>query len=250
MQSQKLGIITTIAALLLVISTVSTITPYSVFATRYDDSNAQTSAANNDCPADLVSIIIGVQQQASANCLNDINMAQDSDGAAISSTPFNAAPSQTLDLELEFGDENGDTTPPPTTDTDGDGIPDESDNCPTVPNTDQADTDGDGVGDACDEETCEDCFSPLLEIPGLAINLAERNIASPGTLSTDAEAIAAICEALENGYPLSSPAGGASLEEDLFFALQDAFFNGEIDSDTFDTLRSVVTECLNMLFGA
>ncbi len=36
------------------------------------------------------------------------------------------------------------------TDTDGDGIPDSSDNCPKVANPDQKDTDGDGVGDACD----------------------------------------------------------------------------------------------------
>jgi hypothetical protein len=34
-------------------------------------------------------------------------------------------------------------------DTDGDGIPDELDNCPTVPNADQKDSDFDGVGDAC-----------------------------------------------------------------------------------------------------
>ena len=33
---------------------------------------------------------------------------------------------------------------------DGDIIPDDQDNCPTVSNTDQADSDGDGVGDACD----------------------------------------------------------------------------------------------------
>jgi len=35
-------------------------------------------------------------------------------------------------------------------DEDGDGVPDESDNCPLVANADQADADGDGLGDACD----------------------------------------------------------------------------------------------------
>jgi hypothetical protein len=40
------------------------------------------------------------------------------------------------------------TTPP--VDSDGDGIPDNVDNCPHVANPDQKDTDGDGVGDACD----------------------------------------------------------------------------------------------------
>ena len=37
-------------------------------------------------------------------------------------------------------------------DTDGDGIEDGCDNCPAVPNPDQADCDGDGVGDACDPD--------------------------------------------------------------------------------------------------
>lgn len=35
-------------------------------------------------------------------------------------------------------------------DSDGDGVPDGSDNCPNTKNPDQADCDGDGVGDACD----------------------------------------------------------------------------------------------------
>ncbi len=35
-------------------------------------------------------------------------------------------------------------------DQDGDGIPDIYDNCPAMPNTNQADADGDGVGDACE----------------------------------------------------------------------------------------------------
>jgi hypothetical protein len=35
-------------------------------------------------------------------------------------------------------------------DSDGDGVPDESDNCPTIPNPDQADADKDGLGNVCD----------------------------------------------------------------------------------------------------
>lgn len=46
----------------------------------------------------------------------------------------------------EFDPESGGT------DSDGDGIADESDNCPDVPNASQADGDGDGLGDACDDD--------------------------------------------------------------------------------------------------
>ena len=38
------------------------------------------------------------------------------------------------------------------TDTDGDGIPDDEDNCPVDANPNQEDTDGDGIGDVCDPE--------------------------------------------------------------------------------------------------
>ncbi len=37
-------------------------------------------------------------------------------------------------------------------DGDGDGIPDDRDNCPNWPNPEQADADGDGTGDACDQQ--------------------------------------------------------------------------------------------------
>lgn len=45
-----------------------------------------------------------------------------------------------------------DVVPPPAdADTDQDGIPDDSDNCPSIPNHDQADSDHNGVGDVCDD---------------------------------------------------------------------------------------------------
>lgn len=43
-----------------------------------------------------------------------------------------------------------DCGPCPPTDSDGDGIYDDDDNCPTTSNPSQADCDGDGIGDVCD----------------------------------------------------------------------------------------------------
>ncbi len=45
---------------------------------------------------------------------------------------------------------------PDQTDTDNDGVGDECDNCPNTPNADQADADKDGKGDACDPAICGD----------------------------------------------------------------------------------------------
>lgn len=42
--------------------------------------------------------------------------------------------------------------PPGLPDADGDGIPDELDNCPDVANSDQSDLDNDGMGDVCDDD--------------------------------------------------------------------------------------------------
>jgi len=48
-------------------------------------------------------------------------------------------------------------------DSDGDGIPDFLDNCPTAPNPDQADSDFDGIGDACSSPDLERTTAAFLQ---------------------------------------------------------------------------------------
>jgi hypothetical protein len=111
MQSQKLAIITILAALVLTIPALSTINPYNVFA----KSNAQSSTAANDCPAWLKAdnFISAVQEQANTNCLIDSNMVQDSDGTAIASVPSNTGPSQDQKIKLNIDVDIDRTTPIP-----------------------------------------------------------------------------------------------------------------------------------------
>ena len=61
----------------------------------------------------------------------------------------------------------------------------------TASNLGQEDSDGDGRGDAYQTQAlhCEECLAALLEHHGFAREAAERNIATPGIISTDEDGL-------------------------------------------------------------
>ena len=81
-------------------------------------------------------------------------------------------------------------------DTDGDGIPDVNDNCPTKPNANQLDTDGDGIGDACDNCPTKPNVNQQ-DTDGDGIGDACDNcptIANASQLDTDGDGIGDACD--------------------------------------------------------
>ena len=79
-----------------------------------------------------------------------------------------------------------DAPPDAPLDTDGDGIPDSVDNCPTVPNPDQLDTDHDGIGDACDPDIDGDGIPNAMDNCPLVPNENQRD--------TDGDGIGDACD--------------------------------------------------------
>jgi len=120
---------------------------------------------------------------------------------------------------------------PPVLDSDGDGFPDDVDNCPTVANPDQLDLDADGIGDVCDDsdgdgvpdsedncwyvvnpgqtdsdtddvgDACDNCL--IVANPGQEDSDANGigdacdncpTVANPGQLDSDADGIGDVCD--------------------------------------------------------
>ncbi len=83
----------------------------------------------------------------------------------------------------------------PSGDSDGDGVTDDVDNCPTVANADQADADGDGIGDACEADTTADSDGD-----GVADDADNcPNVANADQADADGDGVGDACEADSDG---------------------------------------------------
>ena len=79
-------------------------------------------------------------------------------------------------------------------DADGDGIPDDTDNCPALANADQADADVDGIGDRCD--ACPADAANDIDEDGVCGDVDNCPInANPNQADTDADGAGDLCDA-------------------------------------------------------
>jgi hypothetical protein len=87
-------------------------------------------------------------------------------------------------------------------DTDGDGVPDAEDNCPTVPNPDQEDTNGDGTGDACSDTDGDGGGEEPDDTDGDGVPDAEDNcpaVPNPNQEDSDGDGTGDACSDTEGG---------------------------------------------------
>jgi hypothetical protein len=91
------------------------------------------------------------------------------------------------------------TDPAAPADTDGDGVPDGSDNCPAVANPTQGDLDADAIGDACDDD-----------VDGDGIALTDNCLLTPNPDQADADGdgIGDVCDDTPNGGDDGNGNGG------------------------------------------
>src|SRR3989339_214368 len=120
-------------------------------------------------------------------------------------------------------------------DDDNDGVPDTTDNCPTVANTNQANADGDGQGDVCDLDDDND------GVPDTTDNC--QFVANPGQAETDKDDGGDACETDKDGdgiaddkdnCPLVANAGQEDMDGDDVGDACDDDDDGDKDPDATD----------------
>lgn len=78
------------------------------------------------------------------------------------------APDEVATTTISPADRVSRTMPTVVVDTDSDGVPDATDNCPTVANPDQADFNGNGIGDACEDSDGDGIMDNVDNCPTVA----------------------------------------------------------------------------------
>jgi len=73
--------------------------------------------------------------------------------------------------------------------TDGDGVPDGTDNCPNVANADQVDRDSDGTGDACDVYPLDETETADTDADGIGDNADAFPLNADEFVDTDFDGI-------------------------------------------------------------
>jgi hypothetical protein len=115
--------------------------------------------------------------------------------------------------------------PPTSQDPDNDGIPNSTDNCPTVFNPDQEDNDLDGIGDSCD--ICISVYNPAqedLDMDGAGDSCDNCIfIANPGQEDVDADGVGDSCDICISVYnpaqeDLDMDGAGDSCDNCIFIA--------------------------------
>ena len=123
--------------------------------------------------------------------------------------------------------------PPPPVDTDGDGVFDSVDNCPNVPNPNQANADSDAFGDACD--TCTDTDGDGFGNPGFPNNTcADDNcpaISNPSQADNDGDGAGDACDNDDDNDGTPDAIDGCPFDPNKIAPGQCGCGNPDIDGD-------------------
>ena len=105
--------------------------------------------------------------------------------------PLGGLDASSVPKDYFFSFVNGHLATDTPVDSDGDGVPDASDNCPNASNPGQGDLDGDGIGDACDGDRDGDGVTNVID------NCP--NTANANQADLDGDGIGNVCDADRDG---------------------------------------------------